>query len=168
MNLRRLVALGAVLAVLAAVASAGWAWTNHARFYAVDSGSMSPTIATGSLVVDLPTTPATVFHVGDVVTFHPTPAYTITHRIAAIGPDGIVTKGDANPSRDVGYLQPDMIVGRVAFFIPFAGYVAVFFQHPMGVIALLLLLLALAVVWELTGSSAAPRAVEPTMGHDVG
>ena len=126
---------------------------------------MSPTIATGALVVDLPTTPSTVYHVGDVVTFHPTPGYTVTHRIAAIGPDGISTKGDANPSRDVGSIQPDLIVGRVAFSVPYGGYVAVFFQHPVGVAALLLLLLALMVVWQLTGSTPTVRPTEREHGR---
>jgi signal peptidase len=168
MTRRRLIGLVAIVALLAAVvAGAGWAWTNHARFYAVDSGSMSPTFNTGALVVDLPVTPTTTFHVGDVVTFHPTPGFTVTHRIAAIGKDGIATKGDANPSRDVGYIQPYLIVGRVAFSVPYGGYVAVFFQHPVGVVALLLLLLALLAVWQLTGSTPAPRLTEATTSEDA-
>ncbi len=137
------------------------------RFYAVDSGSMSPTFNTGALVVDLPVTPTTVFHVGDVITFHPTPGYTATHRIAAIGPDGIATKGDANPSRDVGSIQPNMIVGRVAFSVPYGGYVAVFFQNPVGVVALLLLLLALMAVWQLTSGTPVARPAETTPAEDT-
>lgn len=167
MHLRRLTGLVLVLALLAAAAGTGWAWVNHARFYAVDSGSMSPAIATGSIVVDLPTTPSTVFRIGDVITFHPTPGYTVTHRIAAIAQDGIATKGDANASRDVGSIQPDMIVGRVVLAVPYAGYMAVFFQHPEGVLALLVLLFALVAVWELTGEPARPRPAERTPKADA-
>ena len=106
MTPRRLTSLAVIGALLIAVGAGAYAWSNGVRFYAVDSGSMSPTFDTGALVVDLPVTSGTSFHVGDVVTFHPTPGYTATHRIAAIGPDGIHTKGDDNPSGDVGPSSP--------------------------------------------------------------
>ncbi len=167
MMFRRLVVVAAVAILMALVGCGTYAWSNGVRFYAVDSGSMTPTIATGAVVVDIPVTQATVYRVGDVVTFHPTPGYTVTHRIAAIGPAGISTKGDANPSRDVGYIQPDMIVGRVAFSVPYAGYVAVFFQHPLGVVVLLALLFALAAIWELTGGQPASQQVNTTVEHDA-
>jgi signal peptidase len=167
MTIRRLVALLGVVLLLAAAGAGAYAWSNGVRFYAVDSGSMAPSIATGSLVVDLPTTPATPFEVGDVVTFHPTPGYTATHRIAAIGPDGIVTKGDANPGRDVGTIQPEMIVGRVAFSVPYGGYAAVFFRNPAGVAALLLLVLGLLAIWHLTGSEPTPPSLEAAPRGDA-
>ena len=167
MSLRRIVTVIAVAALVALVGCGVYAWSNGVRFYAVDSGSMSPTFNTGALVVDLPVTPTTVLHVGDVITFHPTPGYTVTHRIAAIGKDGISTRGDANPSNDVGYLQPNMIVGRVAFSLPYGGYVAVFFQQPAGVVALLFLLFALLLVWQLTASAPPPRQSEATTDGDT-
>ena len=167
MTLRRAVTFVSAVALLALVGFTAYAWANGARAYAVDSGSMAPTFNTGALVVDFPVTPATAFHVGDVVTFHPTPGYTATHRIAAIGPEGITTKGDANPCSDVGFIQSSMIAGRVAFSVPCGGYVAVFFQHPVGVVALLFLLLALLAVWQLTGSAPKPRPTEPAIVEDA-
>ena len=167
MNLRRIVTLAALAAFVAVVGAGAYAWSNGVRFYAVDSGSMSPTFNTGDLVVDLPINPTTVLGVGDVVTFHPTPGYTTTHRIAAIGKDGITTRGDANPSSDVGFIQPNMIAGRVAFSVPYGGYVAVFFQQPAGVAALLLVLIGLAVVWELTGGEPASKQTATTLGGDT-
>lgn len=167
MNLRRIVAVIAVAIFVALVGGGVYAWSNGVRFYAVDSGSMSPTFNTGALVVDLPVTATTLLRVGDAITFHPTPGYTVTHRITAIGKDGISTRGDANPSNDVGYLEPSMIVGRVAFSLPYGGYLAVFFQRPAGVVALLLLLLALLVVWQLTGSAPPPRRSEATSDGDT-
>ena len=167
MIIRRLAALLGVVVLLAAVGAGAYAWSNGVRFYAVDSGSMSPTFDTGALVVDQPVTPSTVFRVGDVVTFHPTPGFTVTHRIAAIGKDAISTKGDANPSRDVGSIQPNMIVGRVAFSVPYGGYVAVFFQNPVGVVALLLLLLALMAVWQLTSGTPVARPAGATTAEDT-
>ena len=166
MSLRRIAAAVAVALFVALVGGSVYAWSNGVRFYAVDSGSMAPTFNTGALVVDLPVTPTTLFHVGDVVTFHPTPGYTATHRIAAISPDGISTKGDANPTRDVGLIQPAMIAGRVAFSVPFGGYVAVFFQNPVGVVVLLLLLLALVAVWQLTGSAPKPQPTDLVVDED--
>ena len=115
MTLRRVVTIASVMALVSLLALGAFAWSTGVRFYAVDSDSMSPSFRTGALIVDLPTTPATAFRVGDVVTFHPTPGYTATHRITAIGVAGITTKGDANSSSDVGFIQPDMIVGLVAF-----------------------------------------------------
>ena len=167
MTLRLGLKLAAVVALFVVLALGACAWSSGFRFYAVDSGSMSPTFNTGALVVDLPVSPATAFHVGDVITFHPTPGYTATHRIAAIGPEGIITKGDANQSSDVGFIQPGMIAGRVAFSVPYGGYVAVFFQHPVGVVGLLIVLLALLAVWQVTGSAPNPRPTKPVVGEDA-
>jgi len=166
MTLRRILTLAAVAALVAVVGGAGYAWSNGVRFYAVDSGSMSPTFNTGALVVDLPVTPTTVYEVGDVVTFHPTPGYTATHRIVAIDTDGITTKGDANPSNDVGFIQPSMVAGRVAFSIPYGGYVAIFLRNPVEVVALLVLLIGLAVAWELTEGKPSPKQAATNTAGD--
>lgn len=163
--LRRALALAASLTLVALVGGGVYAWSGDIRLYYVDSGSMSPTISAGALVVDRPVTPATVFHIGDIVTFHPTPGYTVTHRIAGIGADGISTRGDANPSRDVGTIQPDLIVGRMAFSIPYVGYAVVFFQHPIWIAGLLLLLLAPLVVWQLTETRTPSKEARTTIGE---
>jgi signal peptidase I len=105
-----------------------------------------------------------VLEPGDIVTFHPTPGVTVTHRVAAVDANGITTKGDANSSNDVGYLPPDLVVGRVAFVVPYGGYVVVFFQHPVGVVALLGLVFALAGIWILTEDR--PRASDPASTAD--
>jgi signal peptidase I len=162
MTLRRVFKLAFVVALLALFAAGAFAWSNGVRPYVVDSGSMSPAFDTGSLVIDEPVTPDTTYQVGDVVTFHPTPGYTATHRIVAIDKNGITTKGDANPSADIGTIQPDMIAGRVALSIPYAGYVVAFFRNPLGVAALLVVLIGLAVVWELTEGKPSPKPATTT------
>ena len=159
MTLRRVLTLAAVAALVAVIGFAAYAWANGVRFYAVESGSMSPAVRAGDLVIDLPTTPTSTYRIGDIVTFHPTPGTTTTHRIAALEAAGIVTRGDANPSSDVGYIQTPSVVGRVAAVVPFGGYVAVFFRQPAGVAALLLFLVAAGLVWHLVGGSP-PRADE--------
>lgn len=167
MNLKRFLALAATATLVAVTGVVAYGWSNGVRFYAVDSGSMSPAFDTGALVVDMPVTPATVYQVGDVVTFHPTPGYTATHRIVAIGKDGITTKGDANPSSDVGYIQPSMIAGRVAFSVPYGGNAVVFLRNPVGVAALLLMIIGLVVVWELTASHPASPSTVTTLAEDT-
>ena len=167
MTLKRIFAFAATAIFVAVIGVVANGWFNGVRFYAVDSGSMSPTFDAGALVIDLPVTPATTYQVGDVVTFHPTPGYTATHRVVAIEKDGIATKGDANPSNDIGFIQPSMIAGRVAFSVPYGGYVAVFFQQPAGVAALLLMIIGLVVVWELTQSEPAAPSTVAALGEDT-
>ena len=165
MILRRVVTLALVVAFLALFGIAAYAWSNGLQAYAVQSDSMSPAIKTGDIVVDRPTNATTVYQVGDVITFHPTPGVTTTHRIAAITADGYVTKGDANQTPDVGYLQASNIVGRVALVVPYAGAAIMFFQHPGSIALLGLLLVGLFVAWELSarkpsGDDSPPPAIE--------
>jgi signal peptidase I len=149
MTIRRILTLTAVAALVAVVAVVAYAWSNGARFYAVESGSMSPALRQGDLVVDAPTTATTSYRVGDIITFHPTPGYTVTHRIVAVGAAGISTKGDANSTDDLGQIPSTSVVGRVVAVVPFGGYVASFFQQPAGIAALLLVMVALYIAWEL-------------------
>ncbi len=165
MTLRRILTLIAVAALIAVIGFAVHAWANGVRFYAVESGSMAPAVHAGDLVIDLPTTPTSTYRIGDIITFHPTPGTTTTHRIAALEAAGIVTRGDANPSSDVGYLQATSIVGRVVAIVPFGGYVAVFFRQPAGVAALLLFLVAAVLLWHLIGGSR-PRTDESANAAD--
>jgi len=143
MTLFRILGLTAMLAFFALVGVVGLAWSNGVRFYGVESGSMAPAFGQGDLVVDVPTTPDTTFRVGDVVTFHPTPGYTTTHRIVAVETIGISTKGDANASADIGQVPPSSIVGRVVVVVPFGGAVAAFFRQPAGIAALIVGILGL-------------------------
>jgi signal peptidase len=167
MTIRRILALAAVAALVAAVGAAAYAWSQGVRFYAVESGSMSPAVHDGDLVVDAPTTATTTYRVGDIITFHPTPGYTTTHRIVAISADGITTKGDANPSDDLGFIQPSMIVGRVAFSVPYGGSVATFFRNPAGIAALVLIIVALYIAWDLVRGRKPDAPISPNATPDA-
>jgi hypothetical protein len=51
---------------------------------------------------------------GDVILFRqPGARRFIVHRVAGVGPDGIVAKGDNNDRRDVWTIQRDLVTGRV-------------------------------------------------------
>jgi len=68
---------------------------------------------------------------GDVIIFTtPGQVERIIHRVVSTGPDGLRTKGDANPCRDTGNLRQEDIIGRAVSVerggraIPVAGGLA--------------------------------------------
>jgi signal peptidase len=117
-------------------------WRNEV----VISGSMEPAIRTGSVVIVQPNRPEDI-RTGDIVMYSsPDRTSLTTHRVVKIDNDPglrFVTKGDANNNPDIVPIQPDQIVGSVAFTIPFLGYLAQFVRTPLGFI---LFFLAPAVV----------------------
>jgi signal peptidase I len=126
---------------------------------AIYSGSMTPKIPVGGLVVDRVVHSKDV-RVGDVITFTDPYVKTrlITHRVVQIvkTSKGLAyrTKGDANPSRDPWAIGLKDRVGRVSFSVPLAGYVLVY-AHSREVRAALilvasalLLLGALRLIWR--------------------
>jgi signal peptidase len=91
--------------------------------YIILSASMEPTIPTGSLVYV--NTKDTLVSDGDIVTFfltNGTEQINVTHRVARITEEGIVTKGDNNDVEDLSLLTHDRVIGKYAFHIPRAGY----------------------------------------------
>jgi signal peptidase I len=116
------------------------------RALVVHTGSMTPNIRSGDLVIDRPAGPV---HVGEVITFAKAPGQYVTHRVAAITPAGLKTRGDANPSDDFGYVAQSQIVGRLYAAIPYAGFIVVFCSHPAGVAGLVLLMCSIWLAWNL-------------------
>ena len=100
--------------------------------YVVLSGSMEPSIMTGSLAfVD---TNDTMVTTGDVVAFtidkseadasYNSDSTTVTHRIVAVNSDGtFTTKGDNNDTEDTKHITQAQIIGKYCFNIPQLGYV---------------------------------------------
>lgn len=111
------------------------------RPYVVRSGSMSPAIDTGDVVVVKPIAPAEA-RVGDIVTFEDSEGRLITHRARAIeeGPKhfSFVTQGDANTTQERWRVASDGEIGRVRYRIPMLGYVAEPISSPPGRVALLI------------------------------
>ena len=114
------------LAVISAVAYST-ALVSGYRFFVEMSGSMRPTLATGSLVMSDPQPGASV-HLGQIVTFIAPDGSgrTITHRLYTIvhhkGKTGFRTKGDANPAPDPWIVRFPHQVGVERLSIPYAGY----------------------------------------------
>lgn len=106
--------------------------------YVVLSGSMEPNIETGSVVYvsDVPTED---IEEGDVITYVVSSAGPpTTHRVVSITGSGenanFVTKGDANEDPDPEVKEPDQIVGRVTFSIPYIGHLIIFAGTRTGTV----------------------------------
>ncbi len=118
------------------------------KLYAVQSGSMAPTIPAGSLVVSKL---ADNYHVGDAITFKAekdrlikNPKFTTTHRIydikeTALGQIEYVTKGDANDAPDSQAVAEELVLGKTIFSIPLLGYPISFAKTREGLIILIVI-----------------------------
>jgi signal peptidase I len=103
------------------------------------SGSMTPVIRTGDLIVDDPVTAAQAQHlqVGQIVSFREAPGSTaiITHRIVAVdsrdGQVSYVTKGDANNAADTMPRPAADAVGVFRYDIPRGGYLLAGLHRPL-------------------------------------
>ena len=118
--------IGGLLVAYATLWLAAWAvlpallpgW----RSVVISSGSMSPSIRTGDVVVVAPSdgqglSPGTVAVFSD-----PAVSGTVTHRIVGVNPDGSYrTKGDANPEADSTPFSPEQVVGVGRLVVPYAG-----------------------------------------------
>jgi signal peptidase len=113
----------------------------HGAALTVLSGSMTPHLPVGSVVLIRPVDPGTL-HVGDVATYQKEPgkAEYITHRIVGINtsttPTTFTFKGDANRGPDINPVPATAIRGKVWFSVPYLGTIrdAV---HTKGVLFLL-------------------------------
>jgi signal peptidase I len=127
-------AAGAAVATLLAVT---WIVPFGGRALSVMSGSMSPALETGDVVVSRTVSPLAVRR-GDVITFRdPTDAERlITHRVKEIrianGEAQFVTKGDANNSAERWAVTADGEVGLVIYRLPKLGYALAWFGHPVA------------------------------------
>ncbi|MDD5146320.1 MAG: signal peptidase I [Candidatus Pacebacteria bacterium] len=124
--------------------------TGNIKFLVVQSGSMTPAIKTGSLVV---IKPAGDYKIGDIITFGQitktkTPT---THRIVemkvADGNPVYITKGDANNGPDQKEISQKEILGKVLLKVPYIGYAVAAARTKIG-FALIIIIPALAIIVE--------------------
>jgi len=122
------------------------------------TGSMEPTIPTGSLAV-VRQIPASEAHVGDVVTVDRPGALPVSHRVvsthrAANGYTALVLQGDANRDPDV----PPYVVKNVRllmFSVPGLAYFVAWLGNPfvLGSITLAVTALVVWVLWPASRQS---------------
>ena len=113
--------------------------------YVVLSGSMEPTIKTGSICFINKNVSMESIKEKDIIAFKMQDGTLVTHRAVEISNSGIVTKGDNNEEADSNLVQKNNFVGKNLFWIPKLGYVVRAFQTPKGkiiVISIIVLLFA--------------------------
>lgn len=123
------------------------------QFYIVQSDTMKPVFGPGSLLAVRPVEPAGLKK-GDIIAFidPDNPSGIVNHRITAVNADAgltFTTRGDANPKDDPTAVPAENIIGKGAFFIPYAGYLLGFIQTTVGLISVVLAPALLIVILEL-------------------
>jgi signal peptidase I len=145
----------------------------HAQAMTVLTGSMTPGIPVGSVVLVRPTDPGTL-QLGDVATYQREPgkAEFVTHRIVKIDlsttPTSFVFKGDANRGPDAEPVPATAIRGKVWFHVPYLGALRDMLHTKGGAAGVLMLLAAAYALTQLTAAwrdrrtgSSAPIAAPP-------
>lgn len=99
--------------------------------YVVLSGSMEPTIKTGSLCFINKHAKYEQIKEKDIIAFKSNGTL-VTHRVDEINDDGFVTKGDNNDNQDGSLVTKDNFVGKNIFWIPKAGFVIKLIQSTKG------------------------------------
>jgi signal peptidase I len=154
----RLVLLALALLVLAALAIIiVIPRATHGTALTVLSGSMTPTIAVGSIVVVRPVDPGTL-HVGDIATYQKAEgkAEFITHRVVKIddstSPPQFTFKGDANRGADIDPVSAKQIRGEVWFHVPYLGAIRDGLHGKGGVSLLAMLVLGGYALSQISGA----------------
>ncbi|MCL5783816.1 MAG: signal peptidase I [Patescibacteria group bacterium] len=139
------------------VVAAAFPWKNGLRLYTVLSGSMEPTIKTGSLIIAQQTPPEEI-RINDIIAFRDPNDIrrVLVHRVISISNGNkqdprllFKTKGDANNIADSKQLQQSLIIGRVNQAIPYLGYFLSFIRQPIGILIFLIIPCLIIAVVEL-------------------
>jgi signal peptidase len=128
--------IAGVVCIVVVIAAVGF----HITLIMFKTGSMEPTIPTGSLAV-VHEIPASQIRIGDVVTVDRPGQLPVTHRVTSVQGGGemrtITLRGDANPVDDAAPYVVDRV--RIVWtWIPGWANVVVWFSHPLvlGVLTL--------------------------------
>ena len=70
----------------------------------------------------------------------------VVHRVVEMTDEGAITRGDANRNDDGVSVTPDTLFARYIMHIPYLGYIYVFVRTPIGVVTIVALFIALAVL----------------------
>jgi len=123
------------------------------HFLTVLSGSMTPGINPGDIVVSTEINPEEI-KINDIITFAylENPNKCITHRVVNITNENSIiefqTQGDANEEPDQKIVQSEELIGKVEVVIPYLGYLPYYAKSPIGFITLILIPGILIIVSE--------------------
>lgn len=137
--------------------------------FAVRSGSMTPALEVGDLVVTRLVDPSEVEQ-GDVITIETGGRAVVTHRVVAVQAtdDGPVytTRGDANATPDPRAARADQLRGRIDWRVPLLGYVLAMIAMPAGIVALVSIAAALLTAAWLLDEDDEPLDAEGGFGQE--
>ena len=100
--------------------------------YVVLSGSMEPTIKTGSLCFINKNVKFNDIKEKDIIGFEAGESTLVTHRVVSKSLNGLTTKGDNNKDIDGGFVTNRNYVGKNIFWIPKIGYAVTAIQTTTG------------------------------------
>ena len=149
---KKISAIMTAMVLLFSLAAVGIVWFPSVigyKSYAIESGSMEPTISEGSMIYVKPCTDFEDYQVNDIVTFTDnTKNQSFTHRIVAINDQEQLfsTKGDANEIEDLEPTSFVYAVGKVKMSVPYLGKIASLFKITGVKIGLALIYLAWAAI----------------------
>ena len=140
-----------IIAVALAILLVGLKFTGL-QIYTVISGSMEPTYHVGSLIYVKKVDPSTL-KIKDPITFELSDKTIATHRIVEIVKDEenpniykFRTKGDANENVDANLVEPNKVLGKPLFTVPYLGYLATYIQSYPGNMVAICTAIALLIV----------------------
>lgn len=116
---------------------------NGYKLYVVDSGSMTPTLKVGTLIV-VKESQDTEINIGDIITYHGADTSVVTHRVLEIDTENgtwFITKGDANETEDPMPVESNKLIGKVTFSIPYVGFILQLVRSKFGIIGIIILVL---------------------------
>lgn len=140
----------AVLSVIGIYLGLQIALATTTPWVAVASGSMSPALEVGDLVIVQGISPTSI-QVEDIIVFDPPQGSRTVHRVTRIQilPNGTIqfkTKGDANPNEDLQWIPEQSVHGRVLYRIPYLGWLAL---DPTIPIILIMITVIVILLWPL-------------------
>ena len=116
--------------------------------FEVATGSMSPTIEVGDVVITKLTKEV---NENDIIVYMDGKNI-ITHRLIEKNGDKIITRGDANNSEDKP-IEEKMIIGEVVKIIPQLGTWQQILSSPEVLVLIVILILILSVIYAYTSKS---------------
>ena len=99
--------------------------------YVVLSGSMEPTIETGSIVFIDKSARFDEIREKDIIAFKLNDTM-VTHRVVEVTSQGLITKGDANSTNDGGFVIAENFIGKNVFNVPKVGFFVRVIQSQNG------------------------------------
>ena len=100
--------------------------------YVVRTGSMEPTIRTGSICFVDQRASLKDVREGDVITYKLGDLY-VTHRAVRVDETGVTTRGDANNIEDRGgKVTAENFVGKTVFWVPCVGKLLLYARSASG------------------------------------